>query len=205
LQNAVADYDAVEKALRRDPVSGVEFLFQKMGLNPLGVLKAWLSKYVPAQGNGGQQAGQPGARAPTSANQQIDPNAIARQAADVIRQEMELKTINSDIASFQADPANKFFPNVRPVMARLVAADDTLDLKTAYRAACWMNPEIQAILIEEMAGGQNKEATAVRSQTAAKAVTGAPSNSHAGEAPKRRDLSIDDEIREAIKAQRGAA
>jgi hypothetical protein len=203
LQNAVADYVSVETEIRKDVVGGLEHLCRKIGAHPVAVLKAWLSRYVPAQGGAqGQSASQPPPQA-----QQIDPNAIAKQVMDVVRQETELKTINSDIASFSADPENRFFGNVRPVMARLVAADDTLNLKTAYEAACWMNPEIRAILLNEAAGGQNKAATrtAARAQNAAKAVTGAPSNSHAGDAPKKRDLDIDGEIRAAINAQRGTA
>jgi hypothetical protein len=92
-------------------------------------------------------------------------------------------------------------------MAVLVQAGKASDLQQAYEAACWLNPEIRAILLEETAAGRNKAATAtaVKAQNAAKAVTGAPSNSHAGDAPRQRNLSLDDEIRAAINAQRGAA
>jgi hypothetical protein len=92
-------------------------------------------------------------------------------------------------------------------MAVLIHAGKAADLQTAYEAACWLNPEIRAILLEESKAGQNRVATntAVRAQKAAKAVSGAPSNSHADEALKRRDLSLDDEIRENIAAQRGNA
>lgn len=202
LQSAVADYDAVEKALRKDPVDGVEFLFRKMNLNPLGVLKAWLSRYVPAQGGNGQVQPQPQA-----AQQQIDPNAIANHAVNVVRQEMQMRQYESDIAAFSAVPANKFFANVRMDMAHLVQIGKATDLQQAYEAACWLNPEIRAIMLEETAAGRNKAAvnTAVRAQNAAKAVTGAPSNSHAGDAPRRRDLSLEDEVRANVNAQRGTA
>jgi hypothetical protein len=210
LQNAVSSYVAVESEIRKDPVSGMELLCRLLKMEPVAVLKGWLSRYVPAQGNGGQQPGQPGATAAPRPPQQVDPAAIANEVADVLRREAELKAINSDIASFSADPANRFFGNVRPVMAKLVAADDTLNLKTAYEAACWMNPEIRAILIEEAAGGQNKAATrtAARAQNAAKAVTGAPSNRQAGEAPQKRNVGTyvtTDEIRDIINDQRGIA
>jgi hypothetical protein len=202
LQNAVADYDEVEKALRKDPVDGVEFMFKKMGLNPLGVLKAWLSRYVPAKDGSQPQPQQP----------QIDPSAIVAQAVEQarhgVRSEFQQEQINNDIAKFSSDPANRFFANVRQDMAVLVQAGKAADLQTAYEAACWLHPEIRAILIEEMKGGQDKAATrtAARAQNAAKAVVGAPSsNSHAGEPPRRRDLSRREEIVEAIKAQRGAA
>ncbi len=197
LQNAVSDYVAVENQLRQDPVRGIEFLFQKMGVNPLAVLNAWVKRYMGQQGDQGQ-APQP---------QQIDPNAIANHAVNAVRTEFQQRQIYDDIAKFSANPANRFFANVRQDMSVLVQSGKASNLQEAYEAACWLHPEIRAILIEEMAGGQNRAATrtAARAQNAAKAVTGAPSNSHAGEAPKRRDLSLDDEIREAIRAQRGNA
>lgn len=206
LQSAVSDYVAVETELRKDPISGVEFLFQRMGLNPLGVLKAWLSRYVPQQGSQGSQT-QP------APQPQIDPASIVAQARNAVRAEFQQREYNSqmaaygsDIEKFKADPANRFFPNVRQDMALLVQAGKAADLRQAYDAACWLHPEIRAILLEEAKGGQGGQRTAARAQNAAKAVTGAPSsNSHAGDAPRRRDLSTEEEIREAIKAQRGAA
>jgi hypothetical protein len=200
LQNAVSDYVAVETELKKDPVRGVEFLFQRMGVNPLAVLNQWVKRYMGTQGGGGQAQ-------PAPQQLRIDPNAIARQAADTIRAEMQQSQIHNDIASFSADTANRFFANVRQDMAILVQSGKASDLQEAYEAACWLNPEIRAILVGEMRGGQDRTATrtAARAQNAAKAVTGAPLTSHSGDAPKRRDLSIDDEIREAIKAQRGAA
>lgn len=198
IQNAIKDYSEVENELRKDPVNGVEYLFKRMGLNPLGVLKAWLSRYVPQQGGQAPQQQRP--------QPQIDPNAIANHAIHAVRSEFQQREIHSDIAKFQADPANRFFPNVRQDMALLVQAGKAADLRQAYDAACWLHPEIRAILLEEAKGGQGGQRTAVRAQNAAKAVTGAPSsNSHAGDAPRRRDLSLDDEIRESIKRQRGAA
>ena len=194
LQSAVTDYVAVEDELRKDPVNGVEFLFRKMGLNPLGILKAWLSRYVPQQGG---QAPQP------VPQPQIDPNAIASHAVNAVRSEFQMREINNDIAKFSADPNNRFFANVRQDMALLVQAGKAADLRQAYDAACWLHPEIRAILLEEAKGGQR---TAARAQNAAKAVTGAPgSNSHMGDAPRRKDLSLEEEIRANIASQRGAA
>lgn len=201
LQNAVNDYAAVETELRKDPVNGVEFMFKKMGLNPLAVLDAWLKRYVP-QKDGSQPAPQP----------QIDPNAIISQAVEQarhgVRSEFQQEQINNDIAKFSSDPANRFFANVRQDMAVLVQAGKAADLQTAYEAACWLHPEIRAILIEEMRGGQDKAATrtAARAQNAAKAVTGAPSsNSHASEPRRRRGMSVDEVVEEAFKAQRAAS
>jgi hypothetical protein len=201
LQNAVADYSAVETELRRDPVAGVEFMFRKMGLNPLAVLNAWVKRYMAAQQDGGPQPPPPAQYAA------VDPNAIVAQATQAVRSEFQMREIHNDIAQFAANPANWFFANVRMDMSNLVQVGKAANLQEAYEAACWLNPEIRAILLAEMQGGQDKAAVraAARAQNAAKAVTGAPSNSHAGEPPKRRDLSIDETIRAAIAAQRGNA
>jgi hypothetical protein len=207
LQNAVSDYVSVEGELRKDPVSGVEFLFRKMGINPLAVLNQWVKRYVPQS----QGDAQPNPNSEPNRQPQIDPNALLAQATsratEAVRTEWQQRQIDSDIAAFKANPANRFFENVRMDMSTLVQAGKAADLQTAYEAACWLHPEIRAILLEEMKGGGTGAArTAARAQNAAKAVTGAPSsNSHASEPPRRRDLSTEDTVREAIKAQRGAA
>ncbi len=63
LQNAVSDYVAVQNELNKDlnrnqfPVEGIEYLCQRLNINPVAMLKAWLSKYVPAQGGQGHGMG----------------------------------------------------------------------------------------------------------------------------------------------------
>jgi hypothetical protein len=199
LQAAVADYVQVETELRKDFLGGVEFLCQRLGVQPRALLAGLAQKYLPRQEGQPQPQAQP--------QQQFDPNAIATHAANMVRTEFQQREIESNIGLFAANPANRFFDNVRQDMAILVQAGKATDLQTAYEAACWLNPEIRAILLEESKAGQNRAATvtAVRAQKAAKAVSGAPSNSHAGDAPRRRDLSLDDEIRAAIDVQRGNA
>jgi hypothetical protein len=201
LQNAVNDYVAVETELRRDFLGGVEFLCRRLGVQPQALLAGLAQKYLPRPGTQGQQP------QPAQNQQQFDPNAIANHAANMVRTEFQQREINSQIDTFAANPSNRFFDNVRQDMAILVQAGKAADLQTAYEAACWLNPEIRAILLEESKAGQNRAATntAVRAQQAAKAISGAPSNSHAGEAPRPRNLSLDEEIRAAINTQRGNA
>ena len=201
-QAAVTSYIQAETLLRQDPVAGVEFIMNGLRIPMEAFLQGLARKYGRQQQAEGQPPPQP----------QFDPNAIVAQAVEQarhgVRSEFQQEQINNDIAKFSSDPANRFFANVRQDMAVLVQAGKAADLQEAYQAACWLHPEIRAILIEEMKGGQDKTAvrTAARAQNAAKAVTGAPSsNSHAGEAPRRRRLSLDEEIEEGIRRQRGAA
>jgi hypothetical protein len=203
LQNAVNDYVTVESELRRDFVGGVEFLCRRLGVQPQALLAAMAQRYLPPPGTSGQTSGQP----QPQPQPQYDPNAIATHAANMIRTEFQTREINSQIEIFAQNPANRFFDNVRQDMSILVQAGKAADLQTAYEAACWLNPDIRAILLEEARTGTNRAATAtaVRAQNAAKAVTGAPANSHVGDVPRARNLSLDDEIRAAIKIQRGNA
>jgi hypothetical protein len=197
LQAAVHDYVTVEHELGKDAVGGIEYLCRRLNWQPIEVLKAWLSKYIPYRGQNGGQI-QPQYQQP------VDPNMIASHAANMVRMEFQRGQIDNDIAAFSANPANRFFPNVRQDMAILVQAGKAVDLQTAYEAACWMHPEIRAILLQDAAGGNRGAArTAQRAQNAAKAVTGAPGNSHAGEPPRRKDLTLDEEIRANIAAQKG--
>jgi hypothetical protein len=216
LQDAVNDYVSVENELKKDGIGGFEFLCQRLGWDPRRVLGAWGARY-------GVQWQQP-ARAPaeTAAPPQAPPfdaEAMTRQLQQIARAEadarvqamkadMERAHLDTQIAAFESDPANKYFSNVRQDMAKIVQAGKAETIKEAYEAACWLNPEIRAILINEANGGTNKEATAAasRSRNAAKAVGGAPTPGINPDAShKRQDLSLDEEIRAAIDAQVGAA
>ena len=195
LQNAVSDYVQVETALRQDFIGGVEFLCQKMGVAPQAFLSAMLQRY----GVSGEQAHIP---------QAVDPNAIATHAANMVRTEFQQRDIDSQIEKFAADPKNKYFQNLRMDMAQIVQAGKAANLQEAYEAACWLNPEIRAILISETNGARDgKAANAVsRARNAAKAVGGSPSSGvNPDGVGKRQNLSIEDEIRAAIAAQEGAA
>jgi hypothetical protein len=224
LQNAVNDYVAVETALRQNFVGGIEFICQRMGVDPRQVVQAMVIKYAPALAASGEARG---AAAPADDRQQmiqeanqraqaelarINPDVmaqqVARQVADVLRNETQQRELNSQIAAFGADPNNKFFANLRQDMSKIVQAGKAETLQEAYDAACWLNPQIRAILINEANGGRNKEAAAAasKSRAAAKAVGGAPTPGvNPDTSGKRRNLSLDEEIRAAIDAQSGAA
>jgi hypothetical protein len=68
----------------------------------------------------------------------------------------EREQMNSQIAqieAFKRDPKNRFFENVRQDMAKLFQTGKADTLQEAYDAACWLNPDIRAILIEEAEHG----------------------------------------------------
>jgi hypothetical protein len=213
LQNAITDYDSIEKALKQNFVGGVEYICQRLGVDPRRLAGVMAQRYgVAAQTNGQAapttQAVQPQASFdPEALRQQFQ--QIARAEADARVQAMKAETerasIDRDIAAFGNDPKNKFFANVRQDMAALVQAGKANTLQEAYEAASWLNPEIRSILIKETnSGGKEAAAVASKARNAAKAVGGSPSPGAAPDASaKRNNLSLDDEIRAAVDAQIG--
>lgn len=200
LQNALTDYAGIETALRQNFLGGIEFICKRMNIDPHQLAQHMAVRYNMTQVDPTTQA--------AHVQPQIDPTAIAEHAANVIRQEFQQRDLNSQIESFKADPKNKFFANVREDMAKLVQAGKAETLKEAYEAACWLNPETRAILINEANGGRNKEAAVAvsKSRNAAKAVGGSPAPGiNPDVTGKRQNLSTEDEIRAAIDAQMGAA
>lgn len=213
LQNAISDYAAIEGALRQNVVGGIEFICQRLGVDPRQLAHAMAGKYIPAAA---ADTGQQGAPVAQQA-QHFDPAELTRQFQQIaraeadsrvaaMRAETEAAQIQSQMAEFRADPKNKFFENVRQDMAALVQAGKANTLKEAYEAACWLNPDTRAILINETNGGRNKEAANAvsKARNAAKAIGGSPSPGVNPDAKTRRgDMSLDDEIRAAVDAQMG--
>ena len=64
-------------------------------------------------------------------------------------QQREQATLNSEIASFSADPANKHFEAVRSDMAGLLQAGIATNLKDAYERAIYANPTVRASVLAE--------------------------------------------------------
>ena len=213
LQNAITDYASIENALKQNFVGGVEWICQRLGVNPRQLAHVMAARHgvvaaqPPAQGQPAQQQ-----QAPT-----FDPEALMRQFQQIARAEADARVqaaqaeaerirIDGQIAEFGANPKNKFFQNLRQDMAALVQAGKANNLQEAYEAAQWLNPETRAILINETNGGKDKEAAAAASKArnAAKAVGGSPAPGVNPDAAKRRtDLSLEDEIRSAVDAQMG--
>jgi len=97
-------------------------------------------------------------------------------------------------------------------MASLLESGFATDLKQAYDAACWANPEIRDLLIKQQSAGNgaaaqvaSKAAAATQARRAAKATTGAPSPGFKEQAKEGTARSIRDNIRAAIDQQVGRA
>lgn len=202
LASAVKDYFEIETALRQDFLGGLERVCARFGVDPRSATQALNIRYGVNPGigmpDGQQQPSQPAA---------IDPDALLRQAEQRIEEKLAQRETLSAIQAFANDPKNVYFDNVREDMATLINAGKASNLQEAYEAACWLNPEIRALRLNERSVPAAPAPAAKALQTAkaaAKAVGGAPSPGFKPDAQGMpANSSIRDNIRAAINMQRG--
>lgn len=78
--------------------------------------------------------------------QQLQAWVLQRNHQDQVRQQASL---NSEIAAFRADPANKHFEAVKADMAGLLQSGVAMTLKDAYDRAIYANPAVRAMVLAE--------------------------------------------------------
>lgn len=130
--------------------------------------------------------------------QLADPNRIKSQ----LQEDMDNAKIQGEIQAFASDSANVHFEAVKPIMGALLHAGKAKNLKEAYEMAIWSDPSIRATL-EAKAKAEAKEkqqAENVAKKKAAASVAGSSVASPNANAPK---LSLEDEIREQMRASQG--
>lgn len=181
---ALDAYVAAEKLLASNPVQGFKFLADKFQVDLRQVAQliygggAQPGRQQPGNANGAHQPA-PAVLAPLFQDVQALKAAFARQQeADTAQKRSKAE---SDIMAFAADPANKWFENVLPTMARLYQTGQARTLKEAYETACWTNPEVRAALISEQQAADlekrrtDANAAAASARRAAGSITGSPS------------------------------
>lgn len=131
--------------------------------------------------------------------QQANPELIKQQ----LQEQIESDNIMAQVNAFAGDPANKYFEQVKPIMASLLSSGAAQDIQEAYDKACYADPNIRSTLLAE----QNKALEAKRKQEIAKkkqasaSVTGSPDmTSPNSKAPK---MTLEDELREVLNASSG--
>lgn len=98
--------------------------------------------------------------------QQMQSWILQRNAAE---QQREQQALNSEIAGFANDPANKHFQAVKLDMAGLLQSGMAKDLKDAYEKAIYANPTVRAQVLAEQhaqAEAQRKAQFAQKAQAA---------------------------------------
>lgn len=201
LGDVVARYRAVDRLFESNFIGGIEAVCAQYRVDPRLLTQHLMGRYGAGES--------PAAQEQYGAHQQpyIDPNAIVQQARQEMRAELERNEAQSQIAQFSANPANKFFDNVKREMAVLIQSGTVANLQDAYDRACWAHPEIRSILMREQAGGganaiAQKAAAANQARAASKSIRGAPS---AGAKPAGApQSSIEDDLRAAWNNAVGA-
>lgn len=166
LDRALENYVGIEQLLGRDPIAAFEQIMRNVRINPQAFATAYLNR------QGGVQAPQ----ADPAARQQaaLDPQAIVRQATEAVRAEYEARETRGEVQRFEADPKNRFYANVKPMMAQLVQAGLANTIQDAYDMACRMDPEISRLVNAPPAPDPRKLA-ADQARAAARATIGSPS------------------------------
>lgn len=182
LPDAIGRYVAAENFLETNPVGGILWMCERFGVHPSLLLQAI------GQGAGTPPAPAPyqtGAPAGNQTPQGMDGvmgylQALNNRVALFEQEKSQAldQAINSEIQQFEADPAHRYFPNVRVAMGRLIAiADQTgqdMSLQEAYDRACWADPEIRPHLINEVAGKSNGNGTTPPKRVAGSLAPGSP-------------------------------
>jgi hypothetical protein len=195
LKAALDNYTGLENLLRQDVVKGVSQIAANMGTHPVELAQRILQAY----GQTHQQV-QPD----TSGNQTLDPYMLQQHINPLAQELQQLKhqltqreqaeqaqqqsVINGVLERFKSDPAHRYFETVEPLMSQLISSglvqrtgDHMADLKAAYEAACYQNPEIRDLLIKEQiakdeAGRKAREKDAAdKARQASRSITGSPS------------------------------
>lgn len=174
LHEALARYVKAEQTLETDPTSGLLWLANNYKVDPAQLMYGLCRMYnihplQLVQAIGGDmpphQQGQP--QPPSN---QTDPRTAQQlqamnerlQFMEREREQVENQSINGQISAFAADPANRFFENVRHRMAHIIRTsppEANLTLKQVYEDACWADPEVRAVLINEQRTPQTSKPT----------------------------------------------
>lgn len=112
-------------------------------------------------------------------------------------------SLNSEIATFAADPSHSHFESVKGHMSALLQAGQAKDLADAYEQAIYANPTTRAAVLQQQAVAQREEAA----KKAQAARTAASVNVQRRPAmPTAQPIgSMDDTIRETYRRLSGAA
>lgn len=203
LANVVQAYVAMEDTLRRDPAKGFASLAERLGMTQHEYAQFSLQQ-AQRYGAAPQSNENPApVQDMNTAPQGFDPNALAPHIQRVVQEALrpfeqtlnqtvavnrdaQTRAIETALERFRSDPAHRYFANVEDSIAQLFEAgivprtgDYLADLAKAYDIACWQNPEIRPLLINEQnakaeeSRKQRDREIAAKAKNAGKSITGA--------------------------------
>lgn len=110
------------------------------------------------------------------------------------------------IDAFAADPKNEFYEQVKPLMAHLLIGGQARDMQEAYDMACHANPDVRStILTRQTAEAEAKRAAEAKAKADAKrkaagSISGSPAGTVSTTTTANQNLSLRDELRQAMRA-----
>lgn len=187
LPNVLKAYTEAENLLEQNFLGGINFLCQRYGVDPRAMAQAFLGGHGQQQQP--QQGGQPDpfVQKLSAIEQAVQQLMGSQQQREAEYERQQNDAVMSEIERFAANPANKFFENVRADMALLYQTGKANTLEDAYQQACWLNPEIRQLQINEQLTQKQEEARNQISQkirASGSLPAGAP-HSNAGGAPPK--------------------
>lgn len=131
--------------------------------------------------------------------QELNPAKIKNE----LQEEAQRGMISEEIRNFAANPANVHFETVRTVMGSLMVNGQAKNLQDAYEQACWSDPSIRRQLLDAQNEEQKKKRRVEMEakKKAASSITG--SLGTATPTTNKQNKSIEDDLRESLKASRG--
>lgn len=135
--------------------------------------------------------------------QQVQALGAYLQHQQLLGQQQERASLDSEIQRFAADPAHGHFETVRNDMAALIQAGLAATLEEAYERAIYANPATRAAVLEQQAKAQREEST--KRAQAAKAAASVNVRSRASvPAEMTGNGTMEDTIRQTFRRLTGA-
>lgn len=168
INKALERYVGIENVLKRDVGAGISLIAENCGLSQPQAAQLFANLAQRFGGQAPQANGQPQPGAVSDPlmdmlNPVLNPlmtelHQLKSQLSqrDKMEQGAQERSLSSEIESFAADPANRYFPNVEATVTKLfeskmvpLTGNAKADLKKAYELAIRMTPDIQEALIEQ--------------------------------------------------------
>ena len=191
---AIKQLLAASDWLERDAAGALQHLARSYGVNIASLGQG--NSPQPNSGNTGQPQAQPDPVA-----SEIQALKAELQALKQGKEQETQQTYVSQIEAFAADPANLYFENVKPAMAKLLQSGLVETLPEAYERAIWADPTIRPLLLQQQAKPAVDPNRAAKAKLAGASVTGSPGNTP----PPTSNGSIEDDVRLAISQAAGRA
>lgn len=214
LPEALGRYVAAEQLLEREPIKGILWLCNNYGITPAQLAQAAGGGQPQAQPQPAQNGQQPNGQQPYPGfdiRQQLDPvMQRLNELTQIVHGSQQEKVLSEVDTFFRDTKAHPYVENVAEDMAKLLSLglfkDEPFQLQKAYEAACWNNPEVRGLLINDITSAQTADQAnkakqiANQARRAGQSITGGPAATQPSGAPETDDLR--GQLQDAFRQQR---